>query len=131
MNTNYMLNKAAQKVWGTDKMYLGLSTTAPAIDGTGITEPVVDGNGYGRAEVAVLSSPTNGVITNTTDISLPRILKPSGTATHWALFDAEAVGSGNLLAYGEMDESIQLGSRTVIFIEAGTLKLKAMNPVAV
>lgn len=128
MNTNYMLDKAAQKVWGTDKMYLGLSTTAPAINGTNVTEPVVDGNGYGRAEVAVLSSPTNGVITNTNDISLPRILKPSGTATHWVLFDSEAVGSGNLLAYGEMDESIQLGSRTVISIETGELKLKAMNP---
>lgn len=127
MITTSMLNEAATKVWGTDPMYLGLSTTTPAIDGTGVTEPIIDGNGYGRAKVTGLSTPVDGVITNTTDISMPRILKPSGTATYWVLFDSDTVGGGNLLAYGKMDESIQLSSRTDIKFEPGDLKLKAMN----
>lgn len=130
MNTTVLLNTAATKVWGTSPIYLGMSTTAPNINGTGATEPVVSGNGYARIQITNLSAPTNGVITNTKELSFPRILKSSGKVTYFTIYDSATVGSGNLLAFIKIPdaEQIQLIPRTVVNIEPNGIKLNVTNP---
>ena len=70
MNTTYFLNVVAGNVLKTKsipalptKFYLGLSSTAPNLDGTGATEPATSA-GYKRVELTSLSEPANGVVTN-------------------------------------------------------------------
>lgn len=70
MNTTYFLNLVSGNVFGSkktpavpEKYYLGLSSAAPALDGSGVVEPG-DGTGYARVELTSLSAPVNGVVTN-------------------------------------------------------------------
>lgn len=69
MNTTYFLNQIMGNVFNVktnpalpQKYYLGVSTTAPSVDGTGATEPTGTGSGYSRIEITGLSTPTNGAI---------------------------------------------------------------------
>lgn len=85
-------------------MWVGLSTTAPAEDGTNVTEPV--GNGYTRQQVlpagwnaATLADPS--VISNSADIVFPAATgdwAAGANLTHGVIFDA-ATG-GNVIASG-------------------------------
>lgn len=84
--------------------YLGLSTTAPAVDGTGVTEPV--GNGYAR--VAIANNTTNWPNaanrqkSNGAAFTFPTATPAGwGTITHFVLFDA--LTGGAVRAYGPLD----------------------------
>ena len=68
MNTTYFLNLVSGNVFGSkktpalpEKYYLGLSSAAPALDGSGVVEPG-GGAGYARVELTSLSAPVNGVV---------------------------------------------------------------------
>ena len=74
MNTTYFLNLVSGNVFGSQKTpaiptkyYLGLSSAAPSLDGSGVVEPE-EGTGYARVELTSLSAPLNGVVTNTAAI---------------------------------------------------------------
>jgi hypothetical protein len=84
--------------------YVGLMTSAPNDDGTGVVEPI--GGSYGR--VAVTNDLTQwpaaggGQKSNANDIVFPTASAPGwGTVTHFGLFDAPA--GGNLWAFGPLD----------------------------
>lgn len=69
MNTTYFLNQIMGNVFKSktdpalpQKYYLGVSTTEPNVNGTGVTEPTDSGSGYKRIEITGLSEPTNGAI---------------------------------------------------------------------
>lgn len=58
MTTQYFLNVVAGNVYATDvattlptQYYIGLSTTAPTITGTNVSEP--SGAGYSRVELTI------------------------------------------------------------------------------
>jgi hypothetical protein len=76
--------------------YIGLMTTAPAADGSGVVEPV--GNAYAR--VAVTNNLTQWpaavarVKTHANDIVFPQATGTWGTITHVGVFDA--LSGGNL-----------------------------------
>lgn len=78
-------------------LFVGLSTTAPADDGTGITEPV--GNAYAR--VSYGPGPTNwnrsgNVLSNALQVLFPAPTPAGwGTLTHW--FIATAASGGVIL----------------------------------
>lgn len=62
MNTTYFLNCAAGNIFNTKTSpalpktyYIGLSTSAPAINGTGVNEPSTDA-GYARVKLSPLVS---------------------------------------------------------------------------
>ena len=70
MNTTYFLNCAAGNIFNTKTSpalpktyYIGLSTSAPAINGTGVNEPSTDA-GYARVKLSSLGGPVDGVVTN-------------------------------------------------------------------
>ena len=132
MNTTYFLNCAAGNLFGTEtdpaipeKYYIGLSTTAPNIGGTGVSEPL-SGAGYSRIELKDLSAPENGVITNTQSIEFDESTASWGTITHFVIFDAPT--GGNLLMYGALSSSRTVEPQTVMTIKSGYLNLSTQNP---
>jgi hypothetical protein len=108
--TNYMENKILDHLFGGETSpyqaayWLGLSTSAPAEDGTNFSEPSV-AFGYGRAQIdanntvfpaAVAGSIKNGGVA----VSFSKATTPWGTITHFGIFDASS--GGNLLAYAAL-----------------------------
>jgi len=134
MNTNYFLNCVAGNLFQTKtspamptKYYIGLSTTAPAVDGTGVNEPSVDA-GYSRVELTSLSTPVDGVVTNTLAINFEESTATWNTITHFVIYDTADVDSGNLLMYGELSTPRAVEAATIMTIKEGYLKLSAQNP---
>ncbi len=87
-------------------IYVALSTTAPAEDGTNVTEP--SGNGYARVlanaatwDAATLADPS--LTDNATAITFPQATGAWGTCTHFALYDAAT--SGNYLGAAALTTS--------------------------
>lgn len=77
-------------------LYVGLSTTTPADDGTNITEP--SGNAYARVSTAASdwNTPTSAnpsVVTNATTITFPEATGAWGTVTHAVLYSASSGGT--------------------------------------
>lgn len=134
MNTTYFLNIVSGNIFGTlttpgipEKMYLGLSTTAPSLDGSGATEPAASA-GYQRVELSSLSAPADGVVKNSAAISFPESTADWGTVTHFVVYDSAAVGAGNLLIYGELASPRTVEESTIMTIREGYLRLSAQNP---
>ena len=134
MNTTYFLNLVSGNVFGSkktpavpEKYYLGLSSAAPALDGSGVVEPG-DGTGYARVELTSLSAPVNGVVTNNAAIDFAESTSEWGTMTHFVVYDA--LTGGNLLMYGELSASRRVEAATIMTIKLGSLNLSVVNPSA-
>jgi hypothetical protein len=93
-------------------LYLGLSTTAPAKDGTGVTEP--SGNGYQRVQIlqsvgnwpnAASSSKSNGGT-----FTFPQATGTWGSPSYWVVYDFQVGGSGAFIAYGAITTPKAIGS---------------------
>lgn len=134
MNTTYFLNCAAGNLFGTkttpgtpEKYYLGLSTSAPNVNGTNVSEPPTTA-GYARVELTTLSEPSTGVVTNTQAVNFNESTASWGTITHFVIYDSEAVGGGNLLMYGTLSTPRSVEAATIMTIKEGYLNLSAQNP---
>ena len=134
MNTTYFLNCVSGNVFNTKTSpalpsvyYIGLSTTTPSIDGSGVTEPIT-GAGYERVQLSSLSEPTAGVVTNNDIINFPESTADWGTVTHFVIYDSETVGEGNLLMFGELSVPRSVETATIVTIKEGYLKLSVQNP---
>lgn len=132
MTSTYFLNNIMGNVFQTktspalpSKFYLGLSTSAPAIDGTGVTEPPTSA-GYARVELTSLGEPTDGVIKNSSEISFPESSTSWGTITHFVIYDAQT--DGNLLMFNTLSHSRTVEAATIVMVESGSLKLTLANP---
>lgn len=136
MNTNYFLNCVAGNVFGTKTdpaipttYYIGLSTTTPNTNGSGVDEPSTDA-GYARVQLTTLSEPLDGVVTNSQAINFNESTASWGTITHFVIYDSPTVDSGNLLMYGELSTPRSVETDTIMTIKEGYLKLSAQNPTA-
>lgn len=134
MNTTYFLNCVAGNLFGTkttpsipSTYYIGLSTTAPAIDGTNVTEPDTAA-GYARVALTTLSEPTTGVVTNSQAITFDESTASWGTVTHFVIYDTAERGGGNLLMYGQLSTARVVETATIMTIKAGYLKLSVQEP---
>ena len=94
MNTTYFLNCAAGNIFNTKTSpalpktyYIGLSTSAPAINGTGVNEPSTDA-GYARVKLSSLGEPVDGVVTNSQAINFNESTASWGTITHFVIYDS-------------------------------------------
>ena len=108
-----------------NKVYLGLSSTAPAVDGSGVSEPLASA-GYERVELTNLGEPSNGVISNDSEISFPESSASWGTVTHFVLYDAPT--NGNLLMFNVLSQSRSVETATIVMVKTGSLKLILANP---
>lgn len=136
MNTNYFLNCVAGNVFGTKTdpaipttYYIGLSTTTPNTNGSGVDEPSTDA-GYARVQLTTLSEPLDGVVTNSQAINFNESTASWGTITHFVIYDSPTVDSGNLLMYGKLSTPRSVETATIMTIKEGYLKLSAQNPTA-
>ncbi len=102
--TDYLANKMLDHVFSdaiftpAANLYWGLSTTAPAADGSNITEPT--SNNYSRvlANASHMSAASGRSKTNSSELSFPT---PSGdwnTVNNAVLFDAPTAGNALLYA---------------------------------
>ena len=134
MNTTYFLNCTSGNIFKTKtdvalptNYYIGLSTTAPNSDGSGVSEPNSD-FGYARVELDSLSEPENGAVTNTNAISFEESTNSWGVVTHFVIYDNPTVGEGNLLMYGALSTPRSVETATIMTIKEGNLNLSVQNP---
>jgi len=127
MNTTYFLNLAAGNLFGTktspeipSNYYIGLSTSAPNVNGTNVNDA--------RVKLTTLSEPASGVVTNTQAINFNESTASWGTITHFVIYDSDTVGSGNLLMYGVLSTPRSVETATIMTIKEGYLSLSAQNP---
>lgn len=132
MNTTYFLNQVAGNLFKTKTtpalpgaFYIGLSSTAPNIDGTNVGEPNSSA-GYARVELTSLGEPVDGVVTNELAINFNESTASWGTITHFVIFDAET--GGNLLMYGALSTPRSVEAATIMTIKENYLSLSAQNP---
>ena len=131
MTSTYFLNCIMGNVFKTklspalpDKVYLGLSSTEPNVDGTGVTEPLASA-GYSRVELTTLGEPVNGVISNNSEVSFPESSASWGTMTHFVLYDD--IVDGNLLMFEALTQSRSVETATIVIVKSGGLKLTLSN----
>lgn len=127
MNTIYFLNQVMGNVFNTKvapplpgDYYIGLSSTAPDVDGANVSEPASSA-GYERVKLETLSEPANGVITNTDAISFNESTANWGTMTHFVIYDS--MSGGNLLMFDTLSTQRNVEAATIVTIKAGSLSL--------
>jgi len=121
-----LITGQASSVAVSGGLFLGLSTTTPAADGTNITEP--SGNGYarsllgayGQALTIKMTVPSAGETTNDEMIFFPEATGSWGTITHVVLYDS----TGEKIAFAALTSSITPSSGVVI-IRASSFTLTA------
>lgn len=134
MTSTYFLNCIMGNVFQTqkspglpNKVYLGLSSSAPDVDGSGATEPLASA-GYARVELDSLDIPVNGVISNKEEIAFPESSASWGTVTYFVLYDAPV--NGNLLMFNVLSQARNVETATIVMVKKGSLKLTLANPAA-
>lgn len=104
--------------------WIGLSTTTPLADGSGVTEP--DDTSYRRMPILnynlSYTEAADGLSSaNTNAIFFPASTKRwTNDVTHYVMFDNET--NGTLLAYGSFAGAIRVYVNTVFVIPAGQIK---------
>ncbi len=133
MNTNYFANVVAGVVFGTkttpklpDAYYIGLSTTEPNIDGTGVSEPA-SGTGYARVHLNNLTTPVNGWITNSSSVDFDESTSNWGIVSHFVVYDSGTLGEGNLLIYGALTAKRSVEANTIMTFKEGAFNLTVPN----
>lgn len=130
MNTTYFLNVLAGNVFRSkltpalpETLYIGLSTTEPSMDGTGMTEP--SDSAYSRILLTGMGEPVGGQTVNASVLDFPESVGDWGVITHFGIFDAGT--GGNLLMYGPLERSRTVEPETVMSFKPGMLKLSMKN----
>ena len=98
-------------------VYVALYTTDPTDADTG-TE--VTGGSYARTSVT-FAAPSNGVTTNSADVTFPTCTLAWGTVTHIGIRDA--LTSGNLLYHTPLDASKTIDLGDIFKITTGNLSV--------
>ena len=98
-------------------VYVGLYTSDPTDADVG-TE--VSGGSYARVAVT-MGAPSNGVTTNSADVTFPTATASWGTVTHIGIHDAST--SGNLLFHTPLDTSKTIDSGDIFKITTGNLSV--------
>lgn len=128
-DTNLILNNRFGAVsigTVTANYHLGLSSTTPAADGTGATEPV--GNGYARILVANTATnwpnTTNRIKSNGAAFTFSTASGTGwGLITYFLLYDA-ATG-GVLRAYGPLDTAVTIAAGETRAFPIGSIVITA------
>ncbi|MDD6837347.1 MAG: hypothetical protein PUF04_09385 [bacterium] len=129
MITTYFMNLLANYTLGgrrtvalPTKLYIGLSSTTPSINGSGVTEPAISSStGYARTELPQLTNAVNGTVSNDGMISMPESVTAWGTMTHWVIYDSAS--GGNLLMYGAFENPKSVTAQAAFSIRQGELEL--------
>lgn len=135
MNSTYWLNKIMDTMYtsASSEFWVGLSSTMPSQDGSGVSEPTA-GN-YARVQIENFTAPVDGTIKNVSALEFNRStavwFDSDNKARYWVLFDGSN-SDATLLSSGELDEAKTIESNTSITIAAETLSvtLTDYNPTS-
>ena len=112
-NLNKLFNAAT--LTQPSSYYLALSTTTPAVDGTGVTEP--SGGSYARLAVPAdgtnWSTATTNTLTNLLTLTFVESTASWGTITYVCFYDASS--SGNMWFYSALSPSRTVDSNTTLY----------------
>ena len=100
-------------------VYVSLYTSNPTDADSG-TEVSTSGTAYARQAVT-FGAPSNGVSTNSADVTFPTATASFGTVTHIGIHDAST--SGNLLFHTPLDTSKTIDSGDIFKITTGNLSV--------
>ena len=100
-------------------VYVSLYVSDPTDADSG-TEVSTSGTGYARTAVT-FGAPSNGVSTNSADVTFPTATASWGTVTHIGIHDAST--SGNLLFHTPLDTSKTIDSGDIFKITSGNLSV--------
>jgi len=104
----------------TANIYVALSLANPTDDGSGVSEPVP--GDYNRIQHNTWDAAASGATQNDGAITFDQIGSTQwGTVTHFAMFDAAT--SGNMLFYGALDTSRNLGQGDTASFADGALQV--------
>ena len=98
-------------------VYVALFTTDPTDAGSG-TE--VTGGSYARTAVT-FGAPSNGVSTNSADVTFSTCTASWGTVSHIGIYDA--LTTGNLLYHTPLDTSKTIDTGDIFKISSGNLSV--------
>lgn len=101
-------------------VYLALLTGDPGEAGTMTTEVTTSGSAYVRKAIT-FGAPTDGVFTNSADVTFDTSTSAWGTIAYFAIMDAST--SGNCLFYGPLTSSKVMASGDVIKFVAGQISV--------
>lgn len=91
-----------------EHVYLCLCTADPTAAGTGASQhEVPDALGYER-KLITFSAASGRSITQNNAIWYSKPIVTYGDVTHWSIVDSPTYGSGNMLAYGELSETVSM-----------------------
>ncbi|MFA5379906.1 MAG: hypothetical protein WC455_29370 [Dehalococcoidia bacterium] len=102
-------------------LYLALSTTTPAKDGTNVTEPA--GGAYAREDISAVVSRSGSTISNTSDIAFTTATDSWGTITYGAIYSASEAGT--MLWFGALTTPKAIGSGSQCTVLTGELDITA------
>lgn len=130
MNTTYWIDRIMRLAYrtGTNDVYVGLSSTEPNQDGTGVSEP--SGGGYARAHLLTFSDPVNGEVHNVNPVVFPPSVaswfNEERPATHWCLFNGKAANAP-LLSSGALAEPLVIRKDVTIRIPIGGISVSLLD----
>jgi hypothetical protein len=100
-------------------VYVSLWTSDPTDAGSG-TEVSTSGTGYARTAVT-FGAPSNGVTTNSADVTFPTATASWGTVGWIGINDAST--AGNLLYHSPLDSAKTIDSGDIFKISTGNLSV--------
>ena len=135
--TNYLEHKVLDHFFGattytpTGTLFVGLSTTTPAEDGTNFTEPSTS-SGYARAGITNNKSNwstaaqvgTSGSLHNLNTVSFPAATGNWGTVTHFGLFEGQTTSSGSMMAQSQLTQSKTIDAGDTASFASGALIIR-------
>ena len=134
MNTTYFLNLIAGNLFKTktipaipEKLFLGLSSTEPNMDGGNVTEPPASA-GYSRIVLSGMSEPTDGEVSNLSVIQFNESTSDWGMIPYYVIYDTQERGGGNLLMYAPLERPRNVEAETSLIFKPGKLKFNVQNP---
>jgi hypothetical protein len=122
--TKYYSNTMLQSLFSS--AYIGLSTTAPSVDGTGFTEPAQD-TGYSRIPASSGSfAATNGTITNKNYLYFPEATTTWGAVAYLCIFDGSS-SSAKLRYYGALTVAKTIEANSVPLFRPGSINISVVE----
>ena len=124
-----LLRALSGKTTLLSSVYIGLSSTAPNVDGTGFSEPAT-GAGYARVLIGtltgggfnVMGDPVENETANEQIIFFPEATGNWGTMTHFGLFTSNDLNTKPIIS-GALTSSVSVPTNYVALFRVGNFQL--------
>jgi hypothetical protein len=106
--------------------YIGLSTTQPNVDGTGVTEPP-SGTGYSRVAASGGGfSASNGTVTNSNYLYFPEATVSWGTVIYLCVFEGNS-SSSKVRYFGALTTPKTIDVNSVPLFRPGSINISIVE----